>query len=262
MKRVNQFGKIDSMMIAAIVIMAAVGGFVIYKVTSGDDGAKNTAGSEQTDNESDEQTKTETDEQMNVAEEEPKNNCANDETRFEDTNFGAAFCYPSAWGEASVNDAKLSSSDKGYRETILFSSTSNFAVGGVSEDWTTEVGTEVSCLDPSNYIPGLSAYDEEWHDIEGDGMVVNYATRSLPSLEGGYDITETVSDMLWDGVCGQGHKVVNGSRYKTISAAFHADFSETAGISTPKAHMDNANILFSEEQRAQLDAVLNSIEAQ
>src|SRR5690606_28309091 len=41
--------------------------------------------------------------------------CEDGHTAFADSEFGAAFCFPSDWGTASVEDAKLDTSDTGYR---------------------------------------------------------------------------------------------------------------------------------------------------
>lgn len=187
----------------------------------------------------------------------PAISCGGDSS-FSDHSFGAAFCYPTEWGTASVMDAKIDTADTGYREAVRFSLNTKFIVGGVSDDWTTTVGRDVGCQEPSNNVPALSAYDTSWHDIMGSGMDVEFAHRSLPSSVGGYDMTEEVSNLLISGVCVRGHKVISGSRYRVISAAFYNDFSEAAGITTPKAHIDNPNVLFSVLQRAQIDALLAS----
>lgn len=184
--------------------------------------------------------------------------CADDETLFADKEFGAAFCYPSEWGTASVMDAKIDTSDTGYREAVRFSANTKFIVGGTSEDWSTTIGRGVGCQEPNNVVPELSSYDTNWHDFSGEGMAIEFATRSVISAEGGYDITETVSNMLDVGVCVQGHKVINGSRYKVLSEAYFTDFSSSAGITTPKAHIDNSNILFTETERIQFDSLLAS----
>ena len=190
-----------------------------------------------------------------------KSTCSDGESEFKDKEFGARFCYPSAWGDASVMDAKVGTDDTGHREAVRFSATTKFIVGGVSEDWSTTIGRDVACQEPDNRVPELSEYDTEWHDIVGDGMAVNYATRSLEVTEGGYDISEETADLLGIGVCARGHKVINGSRYRVISVAFFSDFSESAGITSPKAHMDNPTILFSSTERSQLDRVLASVVA-
>lgn len=187
--------------------------------------------------------------------------CAAGLTRYSDTSFGAAFCYPTAWGTATLADAKVASSDTGHREQITFSSMPLFSVGGTSEDWSTTVGRGVGCLEPSNSMPELSSYNTAWHDMSGSGMAVEFALRSLPSSAGGYSITETVSNVLQDGVCAQGHKQINGSRYRVVSAAFYRTFAEASGITTPSAHIAEPNVLFSTLQRSQFDALLASLVA-
>ena len=182
--------------------------------------------------------------------------CTDEETRFSDEDFGAAFCYPSEWGEASVVDAKVDPSDTGHREAVRFMDNTKFVVGGTSEDWSTTVGRGVGCQEPNNSIPELSTYDTAWHDLIGSGMDVEFASRSLASSEGGYDMTETVSNLMDNGVCVQGHKVIDGSRYRVLFSAFYSDFTD--GVLSPKAHIDNPSILFNFVERDQFDSLLAS----
>ena len=187
--------------------------------------------------------------------------CADGKTLFQDKSFGAKFCYPTSWGSATLADAKVAPSDTGHRQSITFSSNPLMSVGGVSEDWSTTVGRGVGCLEPQKDMPALSSYNAEWHNISGSGMVVDFAERSLPSEQGGYSLTESVSSMLLEGVCAHGYKQINSSRYKVVSAAFYRTFPEASGITTPSAHMADPNVLFSTEQRNDFDALLASLVA-
>ncbi|MDO8265762.1 MAG: hypothetical protein Q7T41_02355, partial [Candidatus Saccharibacteria bacterium] len=182
--------------------------------------------------------------------------CTDDEILFSDEDFGAAFCYPEEWGDASVMDAKVDPLDTGHREAVRFMDNTKFIAGGTSDDWSTTVGRGVGCQEPNNSVPELSSYDTAWHDLIGSGMDVEFATRSLESSEGGYDITETVSNLMDNGVCVQGHKVIDGSRYRVLFSAFYTDFTDE--VLTPKAHIDNPSILFNFVERAQLDRLLAS----
>ena len=182
--------------------------------------------------------------------------CADGYSEFADEEFGARFCYPEAWGETSIVDAKVGPDDTGHREMVRFSATDKFAVGGTSESWSTTVGRGVGCQEPNNVVPELSSYYIEWNNFEGEGMDVSYAQRSLETSVGGYDITETVSNLLENGVCVQAHKVIDGSRYRVFFMAFSNEFG--GGILTPSAHIDNPNILFTETERTQMDSVLVS----
>lgn len=185
--------------------------------------------------------------------------CADGYSEFADEEFGARFCYPEEWGTATIEDAKVGPDDTGHREMIRFSANDKFAAGGMSEDWSTTVGRGVGCQEPNNVTAELGSYNIDWNNIEGTGMDVSYAQRSLESSAGGYDITETVSNMLENGVCTQAHKVIDGSRYRVFYMAFVNEFG--SGILTPSAHIDNPNILFTEIERTQLDLLLASAEA-
>lgn len=182
--------------------------------------------------------------------------CADGYSEFADEEFGARFCYPEEWGETSIVDAKVGPEDTGHREMVRFSGTDKFAVGGTSDDWSTTIGRGVGCQEPNNVVPELSSYNIEWNNFEGEGMDVSYAQRSLESSAGGYDITETVSNLLENGVCVQAHKVIDGSRYRVFYMAFANEFG--SGILTPRAHIDNPDILFTAVERTQLDYVLAS----
>ncbi len=187
--------------------------------------------------------------------------CGSGDTAFADKAVGMAFCYPTEWGETTVTDARVAPADTGYRQSITFSGTPFFAVGGTSDDWSTTVGRDGGCLEPNNVVPALGEYNLDWHGVVGSGMDVSYAQRSLASLTGGVDLTETVSDVLQPGVCAQGHKTIGGSRYRVVFAAFYRNFAEASGITTPRAHMDHSDVLFSVAQRAQLNSVLASLVA-
>lgn len=179
---------------------------------------------------------------------------------YSDKTIGLAFCYPIEWGAVIVKDAKVDVADTGYRQQLVFSDNPYFSVGGASDDWSTEVGRGVGCLEPNNTPAELSTYDTDWHDIIGVGADIESATRSLTSSGGGYDMVESVGDYL-SGVCVQGHKAISGSRYRVAFAAFYRELSVSSGINTPKAHIDAPNILFTATQRTQYDALLASLVA-
>jgi hypothetical protein len=189
--------------------------------------------------------------------EETKDICKEAETLFQNKTFGAQFCYPAEWGTASVMDAKIDTADTGHREAVRFSGTIKFIVGGVSDDWTTTVGRDVGCQEPSNQFPELSSYNTDWHDTIISGGETDFSIRSLVSSEGGYAMTEEVNNILNSGICVRGHKVINGSRYRVLSAAYYTDFG--SGITSADAHIANPNALFTPAQRAQLDRLLATV---
>ncbi len=180
---------------------------------------------------------------------------------FHDADMGLEFCYPDYWGMTSVSDARLASSDTGHRQRVTFSDQPFVFVGGVSDDWTTTVGRDGMCSDPSNHMPALSEYNTDWHDVMGEGDDVSFATRSVIVSAGGYAITEEVSNVLQSGVCARGYKVLHGSRYRVGSASFYRDFAEASGITSPALHMAHSDVLFSPQQRTEFDALMASLGA-
>ena len=190
----------------------------------------------------------------------PRITCG-DKTAFADASMGMKFCYPADWGTATVEDAKLAPTDKGYRQVVKFSAMPLVQVGGVSDDWSTSVGRGGTCFDPSRQVPPLSSYNTDWHNMSGTGASLESATRSLVSSAGGYTMTEQVSDVLQSGVCVRGLKVINAAHYRVGSASFYRDFAPASGITTPALHVDDPNVLFSVSQRADFDALMASLAA-
>ncbi|MGB3023812.1 MAG: hypothetical protein WBB39_03315 [Candidatus Saccharimonadales bacterium] len=187
--------------------------------------------------------------------------CPAGKTAFASASFGMKFCYPSDWGEASVQDAKLAASDTGYRQVVKFADMPLVQVGGVSDDWTTTVGRDGICFDPNNQVPPLSSYNTSWHGQVGSGASLEFATRSIASSAGGYAMTEEVSNILQSGVCMRGYKVINAPHYRVGSAAFYRDFAEASGITTPALHVAEPNVLLSSQMRTDFDALMASLEA-
>ncbi len=178
---------------------------------------------------------------------------------FADKQVGFSFCYPADWGTTTVKEAKVDGSDNGYRQMIIFSTNQDFSVGGQSQNWSTSVGRGIGCLEPNNIMPSLSDYNTQWHDDYNDGMGMFYSRRSLPSIQGGYAIEESISvGADANGWCVHGHKIIDGSRYKIAFAGFH---SSKDMYQTLAENQNNANQFFTPAQRAQYDALLASLKA-
>ena len=182
-----------------------------------------------------------------------------DKAAFADESIGLKFCYPSSWGTPSVMDAKLATDDPGYRQVVKFSAMPYVQVGGVSDDWTTTMGRDGTCFDPSNVMPELSSYNTSWHDQQGSGDDLEFAMRSLPVTEGGYALTEEVTNILQSGVCIRGYKVVNAQHYRVASLSYYRDFVEASGITTPAQHVAEPTVLASIQMRQDLDALTASL---
>lgn len=194
--------------------------------------------------------------------EEPRTiECPSGKTAFAGSGFGMKFCYPSAWGEATVHDAKLAAGDTGYRQVVKFADMPYVQVGGVSDDWSTTVARDGVCFDPGNQVPPLSSYNVSWHDQLGSGAELEFAIRSIVSSAGGYAMTEEVSNVLQSGVCLRGYKVINAPHYRVGYAAYYRNFAPASGITTPAQHVAESNVLLSAEMRTDFDALMASLEA-
>ncbi len=198
---------------------------------------------------------------LKVKEEEPLTSSIDcgDNAGFADESIGMKFCYPKTWGTPSVLGAKLDPSDPGYRQVVKFSSMPYVQVGGVSDDWTTTMGRDGTCFDPSNQVPELSSYNTAWHSQEGTGADLEFAMRSLPSSVGGYALTEEVTNILQSGVCIKGYKVINAPHYRVGSLSYYRDFVEASGITTPALHVAEPNVLASTQMRQDIDALMASL---
>lgn len=183
-----------------------------------------------------------------------------DRSGFGDQSIGMKFCYPAEWGAPSVLDAKLDPADTGNRQVIKFADMPYVQVGGVSGDWTTTVGRDGICFDPTNVYPEASSYNTEWHDQIGSGADLEFALRSIAVSSGGYAMREEVSNVLQSGVCVRGIKEITTPNYRYGSISYYRDFAEASGVTTPAQHIASPNVLVSTQMRADINAVMASLE--
>ncbi len=181
--------------------------------------------------------------------------CPN-QVSFSNKSFGASFCYPVAWGDYTVENDKLAASDTGTRLIVNFSKKPSVHVAGASTNWTTTVGRDGICSDPPPPATEFGPLSTEW-ETEGSGMDVTSATRRIVNKTGTYLIDEYTDDVLTNGVCLKGYSIINGSPFNVVTASYFAAFGK--GITTPKAHIDNPNILIPAADRADFKAVVLSV---
>lgn len=182
-----------------------------------------------------------------------------DRSGFGDQSIGMKFCYPAEWGTPSVLDAKLSDIDTGYRQVIKFADMPYVQMGGVSGDWSSEVGRDGICFDPTNRYPEVSSYNTSWQEEEGTGDELEFAVRSIAPSKPNFALTEEVSDVLQPGVCLRGIKEIAASNYRYGSISYYRDFTEASGITTPAQHVANPDTLLAAQMRIDIDALLTSL---
>lgn len=233
-----------TLIVVVILLLIAIGAAVYFLLFKKDESSKTADTTSQVQQASGSEV---------ASDELPAIDCEDGYSVFADKEFGAAFCYPNDWGVATVEDAKFEAADAGHRQVIKFSRQPQIIVGGVSDDWNTALGRGGSCLAPTNRPAEMSEYNVEWHDITED-----FAKRSMETTAGGYDLTEMVGTFD-NGVCAVGHKVIDGSRYRVVSASYFAEF--TTAVASADDHIYNSYELFRETERFELDKLLASLEA-
>jgi len=171
---------------------------------------------------------------------------------FQDERFGLGFCYPDAWGEASVADDRFEPSDSGARWMISFAHKPAVRAGLVTVNWNTKVGRDGVCQTPVQEVD-YGQFSPAWQTNDTD---VTYASRDISSKVNTYRIEEYTDNLLTNGVCLRAYATVDAPQYPHLTVSYFASFTEE--ITTPKKHIDNPNLLISEPDRAAVAAIAAS----
>lgn len=198
---------------------------------------------------------TSTSEQQTVVGEEVT--CEAEFTAYENAELGLGFCYPTDWGTVSLADAKFAAADTGERWIVKFADKAMVNLGVVSDDWSTELARDGTCVDPAvQTLPAFSPFSTTWAT---EGTPVISATRGIEVLADNYLIDEMVDDVLTNGVCVYGYSIINGDPYTHTAASYSAEFD--APVTTPQEHIDDPTILITEANRNDFYTFVKSVHA-
>lgn len=167
------------------------------------------------------------------------------------------FCYPEAWGDAMLVDAKFTPKDTGTRWLINFESKPEVSVGVVSADWSTEAGRSGACPHPTKAAPDYAAFSNEWK-AEGGTTSASSAYRGVDVRPDYYLIDETASEYL-DGACLRGVAEIKHKEYPLVTASYYRQFG--GGIINAGQHMGNPVILAPVDDRSDFINLVRSISA-
>jgi hypothetical protein len=227
-----------------VLLLLVVG--VIWASSAGKnkEGGKNNTPTT-TENESGEETPVATDD------------CTAKERRYQSESLSLSFCYPNAWGNVTVNDAKLDPSDDGTRLKLSFSEKPQVNVGVVSDDWSTDAARDGVCSDPARQeLPNFESFSARW-TTEGTGTGITSATRGLEIATDEYIIEEHVDNLLTNGVCITGFSLTGGDVYRHAEASYSAAFA--GKIMTPYAHINDPTELVPVADRTAFTALVKSM---
>lgn len=186
--------------------------------------------------------------------------CTDGFTIYTNNDVGIQFCYPTAWGEPSVADAKFAAADTGSRWLINFDSNNAVHAGLVSADWTTEVPRDGTCVDSAAMtMPTTSPFSTAWTTEATEGDTVSSAMRGVDMDADTLLISEYVDSLLTNGVCLEGYKAIDNPVYAVASASYYAEFNGT--ITTSQQHMDSPDTLISADDRDNFATFVESIVA-
>lgn len=186
--------------------------------------------------------------------------CTDGFTIYTNTDLGVQFCYPTAWGEPSVSDAKFADADTGSRWLVSFDGNDAVHAGLASPDWDTEVPRDGTCVDPAvTAMPTMSPFSTDWTTETTEGDTVTSATRGVEIDDTTLLIREYVSSLLVEGACLEGYKAIDSPAYDVASASYYAVFNDT--VTNAQQHIDNPNVLISTEDRADFATFVESIVA-
>jgi hypothetical protein len=173
---------------------------------------------------------------------------------YENKQLGFGFCYPIAWGAPSVTDAKMAEGDVGSRWRVNFASKDEVHAGAVSDDWATNEPRDGTCLDPAmQVLPPFDPFNTSWIT---EGTPTISATRDREVKADDFLIQERVDELLTNGVCLEGYKIINGT-YPHVSATYYKQFYST--VTTPDMHIGSPDFLIPDTDRDAFTAFVKSI---
>ncbi len=167
--------------------------------------------------------------------------------------LGIVFCYPGTWGNATMTDARLSTTDKGTRLLIGFTAKQEIKLGFVSSDWTSAASHETSCAEPVKTMPSSTGFSTHWRTAAGGAS----AYRGIEMLGDSYYLEE-IADTLLGGVCLRGYVSPDIQTYGAVKVSYYREFG--AGIINADMHVKNPLILVPEVDRQDLRTLMLSIE--
>lgn len=186
-----------------------------------------------------------------------ENACSNKQRRYKNEDLGFGFCYPNAWGNVTVTDAKFDPSDSGTRRKLGFSEKSQIHLGIVSDDWSSDSSHVAACDDPAvQAFPDPSTFSANWVTV-GTGAAITSAIRGLEIVPNEYVVQEQVDSTVNKGDCMQGYKIINAPVYRTVAASYYKPFDTTT--TTPSAHITFPTKLIDATDRSDFISFVKSI---
>jgi hypothetical protein len=230
----------------ALLLVTIIVGGVILLANAGK-GEKEDPKTSQNDPKDEEKTETDTDEA-----------CSSKLRRYQNEDLDIRFCYPNAWGDVKSEDSKLDPSDDGTRVKLSFVDKSSVHLGLVSDDWSTDVGRDGTCVDPSaQAFPDTSTFSARWVNTPATGAPTS-AIRGLEITPDELLIQEHVDNTLANGTCLEGYKAFGGQVYRNAMATYYSAFN--AKVTTPQQHITSPTQLISASDRGEFSAFVKSIE--
>lgn len=199
-----------------------------------------------------------------------ENKCSEDFSIYTSEDLSVEFCYPTAWGQVELTDARLLSepnegiaADNGSRWRLSFSEKSVVNIGLVSTDWSTNVGRDGTCTDPATqFLPEFSPFSTEWNveiEIDTAPPQPDSATRGIEVEEDKFLVKERVDNLLTNGACLEGYTIIDNETYPHVTASYSANFNSE--VSNPQQHMDDPDVLISAADRANFATLVKSVKA-
>lgn len=229
-----------------LLLLVIVGGIVLLSSSDNNNKQENT-------NQGTSQEKTE-DEGSAAADD----SCSSKLRRYQNEDLDIRFCYPNAWGDVKVEDAKFDPSDDGTRVRLSFADKDSVHLGLVSDDWSTDVARDGTCVDPgAQAFPDTSSFSARWVTEPATGMPLS-ALRGLEVTPDELLIQEHVDATLTNGACLEGFKAFGGEVYRNAMATQFAAFNAT--ITSPQAHITDPTELIPAVDRAAFADFVKSVE--
>ncbi|HEX9153490.1 MAG TPA: hypothetical protein VF809_01590 [Candidatus Saccharimonadales bacterium] len=228
---------------ALLVIVLLVVGIILAAKDNKNDGKGTTTDTSSSDSSS---SSTSTDDE-----------CTAQQRRYQNEDLDIKFCYPKSWGDVKLADSKFDPSDDGTRQRISFADKDEVHLGLVSDDWSTDVARDGTCVDMAvQAFPDTGTFSARWVAEPATGSPVS-AVRGLEVTPDVLLIQEQVDELLNNGVCLEGYNAFGGVVYRNATATYYNAFG--GAITTPQAHIDDPTVLIPATDRAEFAKFVKSI---
>jgi hypothetical protein len=181
--------------------------------------------------------------------------CDSDLMKYRNEDLKIGFCYPSAWGQVSMQNASTEAGDTGSRWRAVFADNPTTRIIFTGKNWVAKAPKPASCVSPAPTV-SEAAFKTTWQTTKPTaGVSATQAVLGI-KLEPGKQLIQESASAEAKSVCMLGHVTLTGSY---ASAVMTTEIPFTAAVATPDAHVATPLVLLSQQTRTDFADVVSSL---